>query len=111
MKIYLFGPISGNKNHREIFAEARTALRDMGHEVFCPVEFGVANEIKGLREAMRFDLAYILKEAEGLVGLPGWPASKGSLAKIHLAWAIGLPVYEYEFFARRILREVKSVPS
>ncbi len=112
MKIYLAGPMRGIRNeNKEAFAEARAALRDMTHEVFCPSEFSMKNDIHDIREALRYDLAYILREAEGIVCLPGWPASKGSLAEVHLAWAIGLPVYEYEFFVRRILREVKSVPS
>ena len=112
MKIYLAGPMRGIKNeNKESFAEARVALRDMKHEVFCPSEFSERNNIHEIKECMRFDLAYILKEAEGIVCLPGWPASKGCLAEIHLAWAIGLPVYEYEFFVRRILREVKNVPA
>ncbi len=115
-KIYLFGPVElGGEASRAIiaenkerFREARIILRDMGHDVFCPVEFTESTGIKDIREALRYDLAYILKEAQILVGLPGWRASDGSLIEVHLAWRLDIPVYEYEFFSKRILRAVKN---
>lgn len=116
MKLYLFGPMRGYPNaNAPAFKEAREKLRDMKHEVFCPSEFTDRLRSEGgntaLREVFKWDMAYILGEAEGLVGLPGWSMSKGSLAEVHLAWAIGLPVYEYEQFSRRVIREIKSVPN
>src|SRR5260370_41571283 len=98
-KIYLFGPMAGiQQKNAPAFKDAREKLRDMGHDVFCPSEFSERNGIAGitgndLREAMRWDLAYILKEAQILVGLPGWKASRGSLVEVHLAWLLDIPVY------------------
>lgn len=116
MKLYLAGPMRGIRNaNREQFKEAREKLRDMEHEVFCPSEFtDTVKEQRGkwtLREFMDADLSWICKHAEGMVVLPGWAASKGALAEVHLAWAIGIPVYECDLFVRRILREVKVVPA
>lgn len=116
MKLYLFGPMRGYKDaNRAAFKEAREILRDMKHEVFCPSEFTARIKSEGLstdlREMLKYDLAYILNEADGLIGLPGWASSKGSLAEVHLAWAIGLPVYEYETFVRRVIKEIKDVPN
>lgn len=116
MRLYLFGPMRGYKDeNREAFTEAREKLRDMKHEVFDPWEMTEtlmeAKQPVGLRELLRIDLNWICSYAEGLVGLPGWSTSKGSLAEVHLAWAIGLPVYEYEMFSRRVIREIKAVPT
>lgn len=120
MKLYLFGPMRGYPDgNGPAFKEAREKLRDMGHEVFCPYEFCVSlgarpkktdRDPLRLRQLLCQDLSWICNHAEGLVGLEGWHNSKGSLAEVHLAWAIGIPVYEYNFFSRRVIREVKSVP-
>lgn len=120
VKLYLFGPMRGYPDgNGPAFKEAREALRDMKHEVFCPWEFSASmgwpptrreRNPDRLRHLMMRDFEWIVTNAEGLVGLEGWPKSKGSLAEVHLAWAIGLPVYEYELFVRRIIREVKNVP-
>lgn len=108
-KIYLFGPMELIPQKNEpAFREARTKLRDMGHEVFCPSEFTLTQGIKDLRTALKYDLAWIISEAELLVGLEGWRNSGGSLIEVHLAWRLDIPVYEYEFFSRRILRQVKN---
>jgi hypothetical protein len=110
MKLYLFGPMQGIlHSNREVFTVARENLRDMGHDVFCPSEFSHKFNVTDIRECMKVDLAWIIKDAEGLVGLEGWRKSKGALVEVHLAWLLGLPVYEYEFFSRRILREVRSL--
>lgn len=116
MRLYLFGPMRGYKNaNAEAFREAREKLRDMRHEVFCPSELTESmRELKvqsTLRQQLGIDLNWICNQAEGLVGLPGWSTSKGSLAEVHVAWAIGIPVYEFELFSRRIIREIKGVPN
>jgi nucleoside 2-deoxyribosyltransferase len=116
MRLYLAGPMRGIKgNNREAFNEARNTLRDMKHEVFCPSEmtdtlvFQKGNT--SLRNVMMLDLDWICRYAEGMVMLPGWNISKGALAEIHLAWAIGIPAYNYTLFSRRVIREIKNVPA
>jgi hypothetical protein len=88
-------------------------LRGLGHEVFSPAE----NDIKvagkdvsksnadgsaeqatkehgfSLRKALGDDLAWICAEAEGLALLPGWESSKGALAELATAEALGLKVF------------------
>jgi hypothetical protein len=115
MELYLFGPMRGIPDaNRAAFREARETLRDMGHNVFCPSELTDnyrAEKIPyNMIELMRIDLNWICNYAEGLVGLEGWNVSKGSLVEVHLAWFKEIPVYEYESFKRRIIREVKGVP-
>lgn len=115
MKLYLAGPMRGYKDlNRDAFKDARERLRDMKHEIFCPSEMTDTVRENGrpsdTRDMLWYDFAWILQEAEGMVCLPGWEKSKGALAEVHLAWAIGIPVYEFNLFVRRVIREVKIVP-
>jgi hypothetical protein len=115
MRLYLFGPMRGYPAaNRPAFKVARETMRAMGHEVFCPSEltesYKEAKIAYSMIEMMRLDLNWICNYAEGLVGLEGWNVSKGSLVEVHLAWFKEIPVYEYEQFSRRILKEIKGVP-
>lgn len=99
MRLYLFGPMRGypQENH-PAFYKAAAALRAQGHQVFNPAENGNAGD--AVRQFIGGDLAWICSFAEGLVGLPGWEASKGSHAETATACAIGVPVWELgEFLA------------
>lgn len=114
MRIYLFGPMRNYAHFNfPAFADGTTRLKELGHDVFSPAARdidagfdpagnGTDAELtqKGfnLREALGADLGWICEHAEALVGLPGWPASSGSLAEVHTAWALGLPVYELDAF-------------
>jgi nucleoside 2-deoxyribosyltransferase len=116
MRLYLFGPMRGFPAANEMaFRQAREKLRDMKHEVFCPWEMTEQRKREklstALREVMRIDIDWICTYADGIVGLRGWQHSKGSLAEVHVAWAIGIPVYEYDSFSRRVIKEIKVVPS
>lgn len=95
------------------FMEAAEELRSMGHTVFNPAERDIeigftgrdaeGNLLTGnedlaelgfsLRDALAADLAYICKEAEGVVFLPGWSASSGARAERSTASALGLPTW------------------
>ena len=52
----------------------------------------------GLREALGADLAWITAHAEAVVVLKGWRASKGAVAEVATAQAIGVPVWIYGHF-------------
>lgn len=111
MKIYVAGPMRGYPNFNfPAFNAATARLRDDGHYVFNPAERdehvhgpGVSDsktgdlaeaEAKGfnLREALADDLDWVCREAEAVVVLPGWTASKGACAEVAAARALGLPV-------------------
>lgn len=115
MKYYLAGPMRGIPEFNfPAFKAAATNLRIMGHEVFNPAEadekrhgtnIGAGNltgsedeaaKVHGfnLREALGEDLAWICKEADGIVLLPGWRNSKGATAEHATAIALGLEVVE-----------------
>jgi len=88
------------------FADATAKLRAAGYEVFSPAEQDLNNGFdptKGdynavtpagfnLGEALAADLAYICKEAEVVVVLPGWEKSDGVNAEVATAKAVGIPV-------------------
>lgn len=115
MKVYLGGPMRGVPEFNfPAFYKAAAELRADGHEVFSPAEkdcerHGVdiskgnatgdeeyANKQHGfsLREALGVDLAWICAEADAVALLPGWQSSKGSLAEVATAVALGLKVFE-----------------
>jgi hypothetical protein len=114
MRIYLFGPMRGYEDFNfAAFKAAQEKLESLGHEVFSPAERDLkagfdprgrgtdaelAKKAFDLREALAEDLEWICLRAQALVGLEGWPASAGSLAEVHTAKALGIPVFELEDF-------------
>jgi len=113
MKIYVAGPMRGIPEFNfPAFHRATADLRAVGHEVFNPaerdnerhgVDISIGNEtgdelkaqyVHGfdLRVALAEDLAFICREAEAVALLPGWENSKGALAELAVAKALGLEV-------------------
>lgn len=115
-KVYLAGPMRGIPNFNfPAFRSAAAQLRSWGFDVFSPAEkdeevhgkdFSTqfktgsleAAESQGfsLRRALGDDTAWICKEADGIVMLPGWENSKGALAEKALAEALGLAVFFFQ---------------
>lgn len=98
MKIYLSGPMTGLPEYNyPAFAEAATALRSQGHDVYSPHEFMPAG--KPTSEQMRAAFAayckFICEEAETIVVLPGWVNSKGAGIEVSLAGYLGIPIIQY----------------
>ena len=56
---------------------------------------------ESLHTALGHDLDYICRHADLLVMLPGWKKSKGALAEVAAAQALGLTVVEYDTGAAR----------
>ncbi len=91
MRVYLSGPMTGLPEHNyPAFQEGREELRALGHEVLCPAEAGVV-EGWSWADYLRRDLVMVC-DAEAVVVLPGWAASKGARLEVHVAQALGMPV-------------------
>lgn len=109
-RVYIAGPMQGYPafNFPRFHAVA-FALRQNGHEVFCPAEKDIerhngvdisAGNTTGslaqskaehgfsLRKALDEDLHYICKHADLVVMLPGWERSNGSQAEQRTAVAL-----------------------
>ena len=119
--IYVAGPMRGIPEFNfPAFNAITAALRAQGHEVFNPAEadndkygtdIGAGNATGdeaqaaadhgfSLREALGRDTAWICAHATAIYLLPGWQRSKGALAELALARALGLwimrpSVYSY----------------
>lgn len=109
MKIYMSGPMRGiTAFNFPAFDKAARQLREQGHTVFSPADAdrqrgfepapdSTGNETDGfnLREALGADLAWIIEHADAVVTLDGWHNSKGALAEVATARALGLPVWPH----------------
>ena len=104
--IYIAGPMSGYENWNfPAFFEAEKQLKELGYEVINPAHNDGATIEAALQSAgdpsnprnpwayyMRRDLPHVLS-ADSLCVLPGWQNSKGASLEVHVAEAIGLPLY------------------
>lgn len=109
--VYVSGPMRGIKNFNEYqFDETADRLVLRGYAVFNPAandrkvygpdilksEYGDPKEpaAKGfdLRRALAADTGYITSLADAVCVLPGWVYSKGAMAEVALAEALGLPI-------------------
>ena len=87
--------------NKEAFAEATAHLRDLGFKVVNPHELPepflkVNDPDYNWRQYLARDISVILTEdIEGVVALPGWDKSRGSVLEIHVAQYMGLKVFPY----------------
>jgi len=115
MKIYIAGPMTGLPEWNfPAFFEAEEQLIALGHKPVNPAHNDGATVQEALDSAgsssapnnpwrwyMRRDLPHVL-EVDALCVLPGWRKSKGASLEVHVAKAIGLPIY--------VLKDSKLVP-
>ena len=115
MKIYIAGPMTGLPEWNfPAFFEAEEQLIALGHKLVNPAHNDGATVQEALDSAgsssapnnpwrwyMRRDLPHVL-EVDALCVLPGWRKSKGASLEVHVAKAIGLPIY--------VLKDSKLVP-
>lgn len=112
--VYIAGKMRGLDGMGfKAFYEAEATLRGAGlRDVFNPARhdtevLGVSPEGKTavagdecggdhIRAAMLADMQYICSRAEWVCVLPGWNSSRGAVAEVATAVAIGIPVFEYE---------------
>lgn len=101
MKIYLAGPMRGLPNFNfPAFDFAAGKLRAEGHEVFNPAEKGLEAHAEADQESLHFrrqvfelDTAEICRNSDAVALLPGWENSKGAVAEMALARALGLEIH------------------
>lgn len=109
MKIYIAGPMTGyDQWNFPAFFKLEESLRKLGYQVINPAHndgttLELALESAGEPERpnnswawyMRRDLPYLL-ECDAICVLPGWQESKGASLEVHVAKAIGLPIYVFQ---------------
>jgi nucleoside 2-deoxyribosyltransferase len=78
-KIYLAGCVKNTNDYEKTFSEAEIYVRDMGYDVFNPVEY-----IKSINAQTASDKAIMmllipeLMKCDGIYMIPGWESSNGS---------------------------------
>lgn len=87
LRIYLSGPITGNDNYLEQFAEAERLYTDLGYEVLNPTKLDDPNNPPPWAECIIRDLGFVLV-SDIVALLPGWHTSHG--ARIEVMFAIKL---------------------
>jgi hypothetical protein len=117
LRLYLGGKMLGVPGFGFTdFDEAAAALRAMGQRVFNPAErdrgvgldttsmSGTLAELEHVgfsrREALTADMEWIGKNSEGMVVLPTWPHSPGTLAEMQFHYGLYLPVWRLEDFLK-----------
>ena len=112
--IYLAGPMRGvPRFNADAFDMAEAMLSAHGFDVLnpaqrdreegldhalCPWGTEAESEAQGfdLGEALSFDMDFIATKADAVVLLPGWMMSRGAVAELAVAKAVGIDVYEYD---------------
>lgn len=99
-RYYLSGPMAGYPEHNfPAFDRALTLLEDAGILMLSPhkVEHpGLTGKTEEWAEYLRNDLVEMLKNCDGIILLPGWAQSKGAALELHLALALGWPVWFFD---------------
>lgn len=120
VQVYLAGPMRDYpKFNFPAFADATGKLRDKGYKVHSAAEeetkagfdpetglYPEGQHQRTIRENLRDDLCWICEYADLVVLLPGWEQSKGALAEVHCARAIGVATVT---FAEAMEREPAGV--
>lgn len=106
--IYLSGPMKGYPgSNYPLFNAVADQLRRAGHRVYNPAEFGADKPFDGfpIREAFAAYSKFICEEADAIVLLPGWEASKGANAERALADNCGIEIIPFDRLSTTITTE------
>lgn len=89
MKVYIAGPITGNKQYREQFEAIAFALESAGHIAMNPAILPEGFEHHEYMNICR----EMVKCCEAVVVLEGWTKSTGALMEINWAIEQRKPIY------------------
>lgn len=89
MKVYISGPISGNKFYKQDFERAEEELRSEGHEPVNPVEEYEEGVFMTYKEYIDHDME-LLAQCDGIYMLRGWRGSKGARLEHQYAVTTGM---------------------
>lgn len=109
--IYLAGPMTGIQDHNmPAFEHVTRVLRAQGYTVFPPHEImhgGLTHENSAYTHAdyIREDFKRGLLRCNAVVLLPGWTTSKGALAEMNAASAMGYAIFVFDSAYNRLLRQ------
>ena len=85
-RIYISGAISGEprKQYMKRFAVAENILRAHGYDTINPTKVWACRwpwlyKIVGYKLTLLYDLWLLLTKADGIINLPGWHTSRGSV--------------------------------
>ena len=101
MMLYISGPITGNPNYLQQFADAELQLSMLGYDVYNPAANVLEQDnatgpgwegTPSWSDYMRRDILIIARDADGLALLPGWADSEGAVLEVQVAKAFGLPI-------------------
>ncbi len=99
-KIYLSGPMTGLPDfNRAAFADAAFKLRELGFEVINPHQLPepvlTQDADYNWRQYLARDIEMLIRDnsIDGVVVLPGWENSRGSVLVLHVAQYLGMKVY------------------
>lgn len=115
MRLYIAGPMTGLPQFNyPAFFEAEEQLKKLGHVPLNPARNDGETLAEAVQEAgtidkpahswewyLRRDIPHAVS-ADGIVVLPGWQKSRGANLEMHIATALGMPVF--------ILRDGKLEP-
>lgn len=106
-KVYLSGPMTGKPDYnRAAFADAAFKLRELGFDVVNPHQLPepvlTQDEEYNWRQYLARDVELLIRDntIDGVVVLPGWEGSRGSVLELHVAQYVGLKVYPLEAVLR-----------
>lgn len=98
--IYIAGPISGNPNYRQLFAEAESRLQYEGQVILNP-----ARLLEGLEDEKCLPICLQMIElADSVMMLPGWRKSLGAFTEALYALRQGKIVCSWDMARRKIKR-------
>lgn len=101
--LYISGPMTGIKDHNfPAFNRAAEVLRNVGYTILNPADKGI---IEGWtwEDYLKYDLNEVLK-SDGIATLPGFTWSKGAMLETHVAFAVGIPVDDVDYWFFKTMR-------